>query len=76
MGLIDLHGRDLSAAVRDMETAVTKEVKLPAGYSLSWSGQFEFLERATAKLKLVVPATLVIISSCCTSRFAVSPKRS
>ena len=58
---IDLHGRDLSSAVRDMQTAVAMEVKLPAGYSLSWSGQFEFLERATAKLKIVVPATLVII---------------
>ncbi len=58
---IDLHGRDLSSAVRDMQQAVAKEVKLPAGYSLSWSGQFEFLERATAKLKIVVPATLVII---------------
>ena len=58
---VDLHGRDLSSAVRDMQQAVAKEVKLPAGYSLSWSGQFEFLERATAKLKIVVPATLVII---------------
>ncbi len=58
---IDLHGRDLSSAVRDMQQAVAKEIKLPAGYSMSWSGQFEFLERATAKLKIVVPATLVII---------------
>jgi Cu(I)/Ag(I) efflux system membrane protein CusA/SilA len=58
---IDLHGRDLSSAVRDMQSAVAKEIKLPPGYSLSWSGQFEFLERATEKLKLVVPATLVII---------------
>jgi len=58
---VDLHGRDLSSAVRDMQQAVAREVKLPAGYSLSWSGQFEFLERATAKLKIVVPATLLII---------------
>jgi Cu(I)/Ag(I) efflux system membrane protein CusA/SilA len=58
---VDLHGRDLSSAVREMQKAVAREVKLPAGYSLSWSGQFEFLERATAKLKVVVPATLVII---------------
>ena len=57
---VDLHGRDLSSAVRDMQQAVA-QVKLPAGYSLSWSGQFEFLERATAKLKIVVPATLIII---------------
>src|SRR5437870_8283833 len=58
---VDLHGRDLSSAVRDMQRAVTQEVKLPPGYSISWSGQFEFLERATQKLKIVVPATLIII---------------
>jgi Cu(I)/Ag(I) efflux system membrane protein CusA/SilA len=58
---IDLHGRALSSAVRDMQHAVARQVRLPAGYSLSWSGQFEFLERATARLKIVVPATLVII---------------
>ena len=58
---VDIRGRDLSSAVHDMQAAVAKEVKLPAGYSISWSGQFEFLERATAKLKIVVPATLFII---------------
>src|SRR5450755_2279369 len=58
---VDIHGRDLSSAVRDMQRAVTQEVKLPPGYSISWSGQFEFLERATQKLKIVVPATLLII---------------
>jgi Cu(I)/Ag(I) efflux system membrane protein CusA/SilA len=58
---IDLHGRDLSSAVREMQAAVSRELTLPAGYSISWSGQFEYLERATAKLKIVVPATLLII---------------
>jgi Cu(I)/Ag(I) efflux system membrane protein CusA/SilA len=58
---VDLHGRDLSSAVHDMQCAVAQQVKLPPGYSISWSGQFEFLERATQKLKIVVPATLVII---------------
>lgn len=58
---VDIRDRDLSSAVHDMQAAVAKEVKLPAGYSISWSGQFEFLERATAKLKIVVPATLLII---------------
>ncbi|WP_229518398.1 efflux RND transporter permease subunit [Massilia sp. PAMC28688] len=58
---VDIRGRDLSSAVREMQQAVNKEVKLPAGYSVSWSGQFEYLERATAKLKIVVPATLLII---------------
>jgi len=58
---VDIRGRDLSSAVHDMQAAVAKEVKLPPGYSISWSGQFEYLERATAKLKIVVPATLLII---------------
>jgi Cu(I)/Ag(I) efflux system membrane protein CusA/SilA len=44
-----------------MQQVVAKEVQLPPGYSVSWSGQFEYLERATAKLKVVVPATLLII---------------
>ncbi|HEY3300598.1 MAG TPA: efflux RND transporter permease subunit [Methylophilaceae bacterium] len=58
---IDIRGRDLKSAVNDMQQAVAAEVKIPSGYSVSWSGQFEFLERATAKLKIVVPATLLII---------------
>ena len=58
---VDIRGRDLSAVVHDMQQAVAKAVKIPAGYSVSWSGQFEFLERAKAKLKIVVPATLMII---------------
>ncbi|PWF48403.1 efflux RND transporter permease subunit [Massilia glaciei] len=58
---VDIRGRDLSSAVRDMQQAVLKQVKLPAGYAVSWSGQFEYLERAVAKLKVVVPATLLII---------------
>ena len=58
---VDIRGRDLSSAVRDMQQAVAKTVKLPAAYSVSWSGQFEYLERATAKLRVVVPATLLII---------------
>src|SRR5256712_1095299 len=60
-GYIDLQGRDLSSAVREMQAAVGRGVRVPAGYSMSWSGQFEYLERATAKLKIVVPATLLII---------------
>ena len=58
---VDIRGRDLRSAVQDMQQAVAREVKLPPGYSVSWSGQFEFLERATAKLKVVVPFTLLII---------------
>jgi Cu(I)/Ag(I) efflux system membrane protein CusA/SilA len=58
---VDIRGRDLSSAVHEMQQAVAQAVKLPAGYSVSWSGQFEYLERATAKLKVVVPMTLLII---------------
>ena len=58
---VDIRGRDLRSAVRDMQRAVAEQVKVPAGYSVSWSGQFEFLERATARLKVVVPFTLLII---------------
>jgi Cu(I)/Ag(I) efflux system membrane protein CusA/SilA len=58
---VDIRGRDLKSAVVDMQRAVAEQVKLTAGYSVSWSGQFEYLERAAAKLKLVVPATLAII---------------
>jgi len=58
---IDVRGRDLSSVVADLRRAVTTEVKLEPGMSLAYSGQFEFLERANARLKLVVPATLLII---------------
>ena len=58
---VDIRGRDLRSAVQDMQKAVGEKVKLPPGYSMSWSGQFEFLERATARLKVVVPLTLLII---------------
>jgi len=58
---VDVRGRDLKSVVQDMQSAVSAQVDLPPGYSLSWSGQFEYLERASAKMKLVVPVTLAII---------------
>ncbi|MBP6097673.1 MAG: efflux RND transporter permease subunit [Methyloversatilis sp.] len=58
---VDLRGRDLGTAVREMQQSVARQVALPPGYSVSWSGQFEFLERASARLKVVVPFTLLII---------------
>lgn len=58
---VDLRGRDLKSAVEEMQQAVAQQVKLPAGVSLSWSGQFEYLERASAQLKIVLPVTLAII---------------
>ncbi len=58
---VDLRGRDLQSAVEDMQAAVAREVSLPAGYSISWSGQFEYLERARARLRIVIPFTLLVI---------------
>ncbi len=58
---VDIRGRDLRGAVLDMQRAVAGQVRLPAGYSVSWSGQFEHLERATAQLQRLVPFTLLII---------------
>lgn len=58
---IDVRGRDIASVVADLREAVDATVKLQPGMSLSYSGQFEFLERANARLKLVVPATLLII---------------
>jgi Cu(I)/Ag(I) efflux system membrane protein CusA/SilA len=54
-------GRDIASVVADLRRVVYEQVKLQPGMSLSYSGQFEFLERANARLKLVVPATLLII---------------
>lgn len=58
---VDLRGRDLKSAVEEMQQRVAHQVALPQGVTLSWSGQFEYLERATAKLKIVLPVTLIII---------------
>lgn len=58
---VDLRGRDLKSAVTEMQQRVAEKITLPQGVSLSWSGQFEYLERATEKLKIVLPITLMII---------------
>ncbi|QFU12377.1 Cation efflux system protein CusA [Stutzerimonas frequens] len=58
---VDMRGRDIASVVADLRDAVSAEVKLLPGMSLAYSGQFEFLERANERLKLVVPATLLII---------------
>ena len=58
---VDIRDRDLGGYVTDAKKAVNEQVKLPAGTYLVWSGQFEYLERAEARLKLVVPVTLMII---------------
>ena len=58
---VDIRGRDLGSVVADAQRVVSDQVKLPPGVSLSWSGQFEYLERAKTRLALVVPFVLLII---------------
>jgi Cu(I)/Ag(I) efflux system membrane protein CusA/SilA len=58
---VDISGRDLGRYVRQARQLVAARVALPPGYSITWSGQFEYLERATKKLTLIVPVTLAII---------------
>jgi len=58
---VDTRGRDLVSVVEDLQKAVARDVKLPPGYSVSWSGQFEYLERARERLQYIVPLTLVVI---------------
>jgi copper/silver efflux system protein len=58
---VDLQGRDLGGYVAEASKKVADQVKMPPGYHIEWSGQFEYLQRAEAKLKLVVPATLLVI---------------
>ena len=58
---VDVRGRDLTAVVSDLQKAVAYQVKMPPSVSIVYSGQFEYLQRAVARLELVVPATLAII---------------
>ena len=58
---VDVRGRDLASVVKDLQVAVAQDVKVPPGISLSYSGQFEYLQHAVERLKIVVPATLLII---------------
>jgi Cu(I)/Ag(I) efflux system membrane protein CusA/SilA len=58
---VDMHDRDIGGYVADAQRALAQKVSIPPGYRLEWSGQFEYLERAKAKLAIVVPITLVII---------------
>ena len=59
---IDIAGRDLGGYVNEARELMADEVDLPPGYSLAWSGQFEYIERVQERLNLVAPATLVIIT--------------
>ncbi|TPQ24217.1 efflux RND transporter permease subunit [Methylomonas koyamae] len=58
---VDLRDRDIASYVHDAKLAVEKAVQLPTGYYMTWSGQFEYMERAVERLKIVVPLTMLII---------------
>jgi Cu(I)/Ag(I) efflux system membrane protein CusA/SilA len=58
---VDIRGRDLGGYVEDAQRAVRERVRFPSGYYATWSGQFEYLERAKARLKIVIPATVALI---------------
>ncbi|MET4115239.1 Cu(I)/Ag(I) efflux system membrane protein CusA/SilA [Bradyrhizobium sp. JR4.1] len=58
---VDIRDRDLGGYVADAKASVQASIKFPPGYYVMWSGQYEYLERATARLKIVVPVTLLII---------------
>ncbi len=58
---VDIRDRDLGGYVTEAQRAVQASIQFPPGYYLVWSGQYEYLERATARLKIVVPVTLLII---------------
>ncbi|MBI2791821.1 MAG: efflux RND transporter permease subunit [Gammaproteobacteria bacterium] len=58
---VDIADRDLGSYVQEAQAAVNQQLKLPAGYSLSWSGQYEYLERAKERLSVVAPFALAII---------------
>jgi len=58
---VDIAGRDLGGYVAEAQQAVAKSVRMPPGYSVAWSGQFEYLQRAEARLAIVVPLTLALI---------------
>ncbi len=58
---VDLRGRDLGGYVAEAKRAVAEQIRFPAGYYATWSGQFEYMERAIDKMKIVIPLTLLII---------------
>lgn len=59
--LVDIAGRDLGSYVAEAQAIVAEKVDVPAGYSIAWSGQYEYMLRAEQKLKIVIPLTLAVI---------------
>ncbi|MEE9451438.1 MAG: efflux RND transporter permease subunit [Gammaproteobacteria bacterium] len=60
--LIDLEGRDIGSYIKEAQQLVRDNLKLPTGYALNWSGQYEYMERAKERLTMLLPLTLVIIA--------------
>ncbi|NML24374.1 efflux RND transporter permease subunit [Zoogloea dura] len=58
---VDIRDRDIGSYVADAKKAVAAQIKFPAGYYITWSGQFEYMERAVEKMKVVIPVTLLSI---------------
>jgi Cu(I)/Ag(I) efflux system membrane protein CusA/SilA len=58
---IDVTGRDIGSYVKDLKRIVAEKVQVPAGYHLVWSGQYEYMQRAEERLKIVIPLTLLIV---------------
>jgi Cu(I)/Ag(I) efflux system membrane protein CusA/SilA len=58
---VDMTGRDVGSYVEDLKQVVRDQIELPPGYTLAWSGQYEFMERVKERLKIFVPLTLAII---------------
>ena len=58
---VDVEGRDVGSYVAEARAMVAREVTLPPGYTLTWSGQYEYMARAKARMRLVIPATLFIV---------------
>ncbi|MBK6618819.1 MAG: efflux RND transporter permease subunit [Nitrosomonas sp.] len=58
---VDIRERDIGGYIADAQQAVLEQVQFPPGYYVAWSGQFEYMQRATEKLKVVVPLTLLIV---------------
>ena len=58
---VDVAGRDIGGYVEDAREQVARDVRLPAGYTMAWSGQYEYMARSKARMQVVIPATLAII---------------
>jgi len=71
---VDIRDRDLGGYVADAQRAVQASIQFPPGYYVMWSGQYEYLERATARLKIVIRLTLLIIFLLLYLNFRRSPR--